>query len=73
LDTWATFLRSQAILAADFVETATLTGAGMYVLAVIEHASRRIRLLDATAHPTAPWVTQAVRNLGCVIEGRHYS
>jgi putative transposase len=62
---WATFLRSQAevILAADFLETVTLTGARMYVLAVIEHATRRIRILGATPHPTAAWVTQVVRNL----------
>jgi hypothetical protein len=30
---------------------------------VIEHHSRRIRVLGATAHPRAAWVTQAVRNL----------
>ncbi|WP_412520809.1 integrase core domain-containing protein [Actinomadura madurae] len=63
--TWAGFLRSQAgaLLACDFLETVTLTGARMYVLAVIEHHSRRIRVLGATAHPTAAWVTQAARNL----------
>lgn len=64
-DTWATFLRSQAqaIIAADFLETTTLTGARLYVLAVIEHATRQVRVLGATAHPTAAWVTQAARNL----------
>jgi transposase InsO family protein len=63
--TWASFLRSQAhaLLAADFIETLTLTGTRMYILAVIEHATRRIRILGATNHPTAAWVTQAARNL----------
>ncbi|MET8311992.1 hypothetical protein [Micromonospora sp. NPDC005173] len=44
ISTWADFLRSQAdaLLACDFLETVTLTGARMYVLAVIEQASRRI-------------------------------
>jgi hypothetical protein len=63
--TWADFLRSQAdaLLACDFFETVTLSGARMYVFAVIEHANRRIRILGATAHPTAAWVTQAGKNL----------
>jgi transposase InsO family protein len=63
--TWADFLRSQAhaLLACDFFETYTLSGTPMYVFAVIEHAHRRIRVLGATAHPTATWVTQAARNL----------
>jgi putative transposase len=33
------------------------------VFAVIEHAHRRIRVLGATAYPTAVWVAQAARNL----------
>jgi len=63
--TWPTFLRSQAhaILAADFFETRTVTGARMYVFAVIEHATRRVRVLGATAHPTSAWATQLARNL----------
>jgi transposase len=63
--TWAGFLRSQseALLACDFFETRTLVGARLYVFAVIEHATRRIRILGATAHPTADWVVQLGRNL----------
>ena len=63
--TWADFLRSQAdaLLPCDFFETRTLTGACLYIFAVIEHATRRIRILDATAHPTAAWVVQLGRNL----------
>jgi transposase InsO family protein len=68
--TWTQFLRSQAdaLLAADFIETITLTGARMYMLAVIEQASRRIRILGATPHPTATRVTQTARNLVMDIE-----
>jgi hypothetical protein len=33
------------------------------VFAVIEHATRRIRVLGGTAHPTAAWVAQAARSL----------
>ena len=63
--TWASFLQSQAegLLACDFFETVTLSGTRVFVLAVIEHHTRRIRVLGATAHPTASWVAQAARNL----------
>jgi putative transposase len=50
---WAEFLRSQAqgILALDFFTTDLLTGTKVYVLAVIEHGTRRIRVLGATENP----------------------
>jgi hypothetical protein len=46
--TWAAFLRSQAeaILACDFVVVDLLDGSKAYVLAVIERATRRVRVLD---------------------------
>jgi hypothetical protein len=48
--TWAAFLRSpaHALLACDFIETITLTGQRQYILAVIEHATRRIHILGTT-------------------------
>jgi hypothetical protein len=51
--TWPQFLRSQAgaILACDFFTADLLDGTRAYVLAVIEHATRRIRILGVTLHP----------------------
>jgi hypothetical protein len=47
---WAEFLRSQAqaILALDFFTADLLNGARVYVLAVIEHGTRCVRVLGAT-------------------------
>jgi putative transposase len=63
--TWAGFLRSQAdaLPACDFFETVTLSGTPLYVFAMIEHTSRRVRILGATAYPAASWVAQAAKNL----------
>src|SRR5664280_3740437 len=62
---WAQFLHAQAeaILATDFFTVDPLDGTSAYVLAVIEHASRRIRILGVTAHPIDAWVSQVARNL----------
>src|SRR5216684_2553834 len=65
--TWSQFLRSQAgaILASDFFTADLLDGTQAYVLAVIEHASRRIRILGVTQHPTGGMdrPAQQARNL----------
>jgi transposase len=63
--TWSQFLRSQAeaILACDFFTADLPGGTQAYVLAVIEHASRRIRILGVTPHPTGEWTAQQARNL----------
>ncbi len=62
---WSQFLRSQAeaILACDFFTADVLDGTQAHVLAVIEHASRRIRILGVTLHPTGEWTAQQARNL----------
>ena len=62
---WAEFLRSQAqgIMALDFFTAGLLTGTKVYVLAVIEHGTRRIRVLGATENPVQSWVVQQARNL----------
>ena len=63
--TWSQFLRSQAeaILACDFFSVDLLDGTQAYVLTVIGHAARRIRILGVTLHPTGEWTTQQARNL----------
>ena len=50
----AQFLCSQAeaILACDFFTAGLLDGTQAHVLTVIEHATRRIRILGVTLHPT---------------------
>jgi putative transposase len=62
---WSQFLRSQAeaVMAGDFFTADLLDGTQAYVLAVIEHASRRIRILGVTLHPTREWTSQQARNL----------
>jgi putative transposase len=50
-------------VALDFFTADLLNGMKVYVLAVIEHGTRRVRVLGATRHPVQSWVIQQPRNL----------
>jgi putative transposase len=60
---WATFLKNHArgIIACDFCVAVTATFRIIYVFVAMEHASRRLIHLNATAHPTAAWTLQQLR------------
>jgi hypothetical protein len=46
-----------------FFTAGLLDGTQAYVLAVTGHATRRIRILGVTLHPTGQWAAQQARNL----------
>jgi len=64
---WSTFLRNHAtaILACDFFVVVTATFRMLYVFVVIEHGTRRLAHLNVTAHPSAAWTLQQLREAVC--------
>src|SRR5215467_10156430 len=60
---WQTFVRNhaQAIVACDFCVVVTATFRLLYVFVLMEHATRRILHVNVTAHPTASWTLQQLR------------
>jgi putative transposase len=62
---WSTFLRlhAQGVIACDFLVTVTATFRLLYVFVVIEHRSRRLIHCNVTAHPSAAWTLQQLREV----------
>ena len=62
---WSTFLKNHAaaILACDFFVAVTATFRLLYVFIVIEHGTRRLVHVSVTAHPSANWTLQQLREV----------
>jgi putative transposase len=62
---WSAFVRNhaRAIVACDFVVSTTASFRTIYTLVVMEIGSRRILHVNSTAHPTAAWTTQQLREV----------
>jgi len=60
---WATFLRNhaRAIVACDYFVAVTATFRSVYVFVLIHHATRQLLHVNVTAHPTAAWTLQQMR------------
>jgi putative transposase len=60
---WRTFLRNHMSQAAamDFFVIPTATFQLLYGFVILEHGRRRIRHVAVTAHPTAEWTSQQLR------------
>jgi transposase InsO family protein len=62
---WSTFLRlhAQGVIACDFFVAVTARFRLLYVFVVIEHRSRRLIHYNVTAHPSAAWTLQQLREV----------
>ena len=62
--TWRTFLENhvKSLVSVDFFTVATIRFQVLYVFLVLAHDRRRILQFGVTAHPTADWTVQQLRN-----------
>jgi transposase InsO family protein len=71
---WSTFLSNHAkvIIACDFFVAVTATFRSLYVFVLIHHASRQLLHINVTAHPTAAWTLQQLREAIGFEDGYRY-
>jgi hypothetical protein len=61
--TWRTFLNNHAktLISVDFFAVPTIRFQVLYVFLVLAHERRRVVHFNVTAHPTAEWAAQQLR------------